>query len=532
MKLVTPAEMRSLDERTIEEFKVPGPLLMERAGWGAIQALQRHLQPGRRRVDVFCGSGNNGGDGYVMARYLRLLGHKVRVWHVGDPRKLTPDCAFNRKRVQREKIDIRDCPTASDLPTLDELDGSVAIDALLGTGSQGAPRDPVATAIRLINSMQAFRLAVDIPSGVSGRDGSVAEDLAVEADLTVTFGLPKVGQLLYPGKAYVGRLQIVDIGLASRAVDELPTPARAALDEVAVGLLPERDPRGFKTTFGKLAIFAGSAGLSGAAILAGRAALRVGTGLVCLAGPRSQVPTFTLGSPECAKRGLPEVRRLECLSTRALGDVMALLKEYPISAIGPGLGRHHETMELVRRLLPRLPASAVLDADGLYALKGQPALLKDLPHSIILTPHPGEFATIFGGTATEVAAAPIESALRAAAETGQIILLKGAPSVLALPGGEYWLNGHGNDGMATGGSGDVLTGCIGGFLAQEMAAPEAALLGMIVHSMAGDRAAERLGRRGMVAGDIVRALPRVMMELEAFEPLPELPERFEAEVMG
>lgn len=531
MFLVTPTQMRELDRRTIHDFKVPGLLLMERAGWGAVQSLFRELGPTRRlRVDVFCGPGNNGGDGYVIARYLRTAGHRVRCFAVGDFSKATDDTRINRRRAERLKITVEEVTDLEDLPTDADHSADVVVDALLGTGFAGAPREPFASAIRLINAYEAFCLAVDIPSGVNGADGAVHEDLAIQADLTVTFGLPKVGQLAWPGHGYVGHLSVIDIGLAPEAIAELALPAHAACLEGIRDFLPERDPRGHKATFGRLAIIAGSKGLSGAAILTARAALRVGTGLVALGAPHAQIPALTLGVLEAVKRGLPEVRKAECLSTRSLGDIVQLLKEFPTAAIGPGLGRHHETQELVLRLLPRLPGPAVLDADGIFALGGHAEMLADLPHPLILTPHPGEFARVFGGTVAEITADPIAHALKAAETSKRIVLLKGAPSVIALPDGRYWVNPYGNDGMATGGSGDVLTGCIAGFLAQGLAPEAAAVLGMAVHSLAGDRAAARLGRHGMIAGDIVRALPRTMREVDEFTPFPALPQNFVLEL--
>ena len=351
---------------------------------------------------------------------------------------------------------------------------------------------------------------MDLPSGLQADSGAVA-GACVQAAVTVTFGLVKVGHMLYPGRSHCGALELVDIGFPEGAVDRCPATTRLLTLEGVAGLLPRRSPVAHKGTCGAVAVVAGSEGMTGAACLTADAALRAGAGRVRLGAPASLHDILETKLTEAMTRPLPEVRRARCLSLRALGDVLGLLDEAQAMAIGPGLGRHRETGELVRRLLSRsdLPPT-VVDADALHALgEAGPASAT----SMVLTPHAGEFRRLSGCDPDRMAEDPLGLAAEYAAARSVVLVLKGAPTVVAAPDGRTFVNPTGNPGMATAGSGDVLTGLVAGLLAQGVPAPAAAACAVYVHGLAGDLARDELGLWGMRATDICERVPRAILQV-------------------
>ena len=511
-KLVTGREMAEVDRRTIAEAGIPGAELMERAGAEVVAAIGARWDglAGLQTV-VLCGKGNNGGDGFVVARLLREGGAVARVFLAVDRQAVQGDAAYHLQRYEQtgEKVEA----LGADMAPLDSAIAAadLVVDALLGTGLQDAPRPEIARVIERVRAGKRPVVAVDLPSGVAADTGRV-QGACVQATLTVTFGLAKIGQIFYPGRSYCGTLHLADIGFPQEIVDSTSTTAELLSGEDLGRLLPQRRGDAHKGNCGSVAVVAGSVGMTGAAALTADAALRSGAGRVSLGVPASLNDILEMKLSEVMTRPLPEVRKHRCLSLRALGEIRNLLQRADVLALGPGLGRQRETMELVRRLVAETRLPLVLDADGLNAFAGAADLLKGRSRPLILTPHVGEFSLLSGLAKQEIIDAPIAVARDFAQTYGLILVLKGAPTVVALQNGRVAVNSSGNPGMATAGSGDVLTGIIAGLMAQGIDAEIAACLGVYIHGRAGDCARDQLGEWGMRAGDIVAEVARALVE--------------------
>lgn len=513
MRLCTTSQMKNLDRLTIEKYGIPGDVLMERAGrWVALVAVNLIESDIMKRIVVLAGRGNNGGDGWVAARYLRKAGFNVSVVLVADPDKLAGDAKLNFERALESGVEW--------LRFEDEIpEADLYIDALLGTGITGAPRGEIAKAIEKLNTKtkkdKSFIIAVDIPSGVNTDDGS-APDPVVDAYATVTFGFPKLGQFIHPGRGKVGKLYVADIGLSAKAMDETPVTFELSTLLEMRKLLPVRPPDGHKGTFGKGLIIGGSAGMTGAVVMASKAFLRSGAGLCYAAVPRSLVDVVDAGAVETVVLPMPEVRKKRCHTLRALGELHKVVENVDVIAIGPGLGRHHETTEMVRRFLVRLTKPVVIDADALNALAGyKDDIIPRIIAPSVMTPHFGELSRILEMPIDTIKSERFIRAGEWAKYLFTVLVVKGNPTLIAAEGKPVWINPTGNDGMATGGSGDALTGLIAGFMAQGLSPFDAAKLGAFVHGLAGDIAAEYYGRRSMTAMDIVEAIPdAILADLE------------------
>jgi NAD(P)H-hydrate epimerase len=505
--LATADEMRRADRRATERYGVPSLLLMENAGRGAADALERVLGPAAgRRVAVVCGKGNNGGDGFVVARHLLGRGARVSVWLVGRAEEVRGDARVNLDVLRRAGEAVAEVPDADALGRLrGELhDADVVVDALLGTGARGPAAGPVAAAIEAINAAARPVCALDLPSGLPS-DGEPPAGPVVLARVTVTFGLPKVGLVLPTGSGRAGRVEVADLGVPRAWLAEgIGTGLLEAVDVGAA--LPRRPLDAHKGRYGHLLVVAGSVGKTGAAALACLGALRSGTGLVTCATPGSQQPVVAGQLAEAMTEPLPETAA-GTPSRKAVERIGELLPRMDAVALGPGVGLDPETQAAVQALVRDIERPMVVDADALTALAGRLALCRDARAPRLLTPHPGEAARLLGCSVAEVQADRIASARRLAAETGAVVALKGARTVVAGPGGEVALNPTGNPGMATAGTGDVLTGIAGGLLAQGVAPVAALRAAVYLHGLAGDVAAETRGEAGLVAGDVADAVP-------------------------
>ncbi len=484
--------MRQLDQQTIEEIGVPSTVLMENAGRTTYQILRQEFPDLDDPVVVLAGRGNNGGDGFVVARYLANAGFEVIVLLLAEKSELTGDAKINLDILAQLSVPVREITTEAAL--LDQIplleDASLLVDALLGTGLSSDVKGLFRSAITLMNDTPAPVLAVDIPSGLSADSGQ-PQGVAVLADVTVTYGWPKLGQILNPGRELVGRLWQVDISippsLANLSQIELATAASLR------HLLPHRFADSHKGDFGHLLVIAGSVGKTGAAALAGEAALRVGTGLVTVGGPASLNPILEIKLTEAMTLPLAEPEGVQALGPRALEEIAAALPGKTALAIGPGLGTHPQTIQLVRQLVRRSTLPLVLDADGLNAIAHDLESVADAAAPVILT------------QANRLLAA-LELAERAQA----IVVLKGAQTIVANPEGRLMINSTGNPALAQGGTGDVLTGMIGGFLAQKVDPFDAACLGVFLHGLAADLRAAVQGPCGMLAGELLEDLPEVI----------------------
>ncbi|MGI6037517.1 MAG: NAD(P)H-hydrate dehydratase [Limnochordia bacterium] len=497
MRLVTGQEMAHIDKGAIEEYGIPGIVLMENAGLQVIKAMERRWGDlTSKRIVIMAGPGNNGGDGFVIARHLVNRGIWTRVFLVGSKERVAGDARVNLEILEKLGVGITYINGEDNKVPLALALADIVVDALLGTGFRGKLRPPYGSLIDQINASGRPVVAVDIPSGVDSSTGSVEK--AVQGTLTVSFGLPKLGTFLFPGADYVGQLEIVDIGLPRPLLD---TGGEVFLStsQYVHQVLPVRSQDSHKGTYGHLLLLAGSPGMAGAAVLAARGALRAGVGLVSIGVPPGLETLVAPQIPEAMVHPL----------TGKPGQLEGLLARASAVALGPGLGQGSHAYRLLETLLDRITLPLVIDADGLNIL-AQGGYLDRLPRNakpIVFTPHPGEMARLTGLRVDQIQANRLAIAREYAQKWGVILVLKGAQTVIAGPQGQAYLNPTGNPGMATGGSGDVLTGVIGSLLAQGMAGQEAAVAGVYLHGQAGDLAAGKLGMEGVIAGDLADYLP-------------------------
>jgi len=511
MKLAAAAQMRELDRRAIEEWKIPSLDLMERAAAEVAQAVLDRLpdRPSKCRAAVFCGAGNNGGDGIGAARLLFLTGLRVRVFLVGDYDRLTPDAMAEAGRLSECGVELEAFDPEDQSQAAWARGSQAIVDAIFGVGLSRdvAPDSRFAAAIDLINQCKkGFVVAADIASGVEADTGRIL-GRAVRADRTVTFTLKKIGQAAGDGVLFSGEVTVHDIGIPAALVREAVCPAQTVEADFARFALPPRKPDGHKGDFGKLLIVGGSVGFTGAPYLTALAAVRSGCGLVYLGTPESIWEIETVRCVSSMPFPLPD--KGGKLSRKALPALLEKLEGCDALAIGPGLGRSEDTAKLVREVLRQTEKPVALDADGINALEGHIDIL-DLRRGrvTILTPHDGEFARI--GTLT---GDRVGTARAFARDHGCILVLKGHRTVTASPEGNVLVNTTGNSGLAKGGSGDVLTGLIASLLAQGAAPVPAAAAGVWLHGRAGDLAAAELSEYCVTPEDVAAAFPRVFSEL-------------------
>ncbi|MDD5087677.1 MAG: NAD(P)H-hydrate dehydratase [bacterium] len=506
--LLTSDQMRALDAHAIDEIGIPGIVLMENAARSVVDAIEERAGDVEfLSVAVLCGPGNNGGDGFAIARQLHLRGADVDVFLLGDEAALKDDALTNYLLLKA--LDLQPMPwEAEDGITLDDYD--VIVDALFGTGASRAPEDVYLDAIRSINDSNGMVVAVDVPSGMDASTGRIAGE-AVLADVTVTFQCGKCGLLLPPGRDYAGDLIVAPISIPEREDILAEAPFALPEDEDVLALLPLRPREAHKGVFGNLLVIAGSRGLSGAARLSGLAALRTGVGLVKIATPesiRSEVAAFRA---ELMTIGLPETPA-GTIASSAIEVLKPHLEWADAVALGPGLGTDKETARFVAALLKETERPLVVDADGLNLI-AQHNLQDSVPAGTILTPHPGEFDRLTGKKHEDFFARA-EAARSLASEREIVVVLKGAPTICFDPPGLGVINPTGNPGLATAGTGDVLTGMIAGFLAQGLDPHSAAWVGAYLHGRAADIAADELSEAALVAADVIATLPEAFASLE------------------
>jgi NAD(P)H-hydrate epimerase len=504
VRVVTAELIRDLDRRAINEIGIPGTVLMENAGRAAADAVVSRFGPASgRSFWIACGTGNNGGDGFAVARLLKLAGADVFVQVAGDPERIRGDARIHYDVMRRIGLSVSAAPPkASD----------VKIDALLGTGIQGAPREEIASVIEALNDSPGPTVAVDIPSGVDSDTGR-APGAAVRAELTVTFGYPKLGHFLAPGADLAGELVVSPIGFPWDLL-ECATPYAWIRPDLLRPLLPARPREAHKGLYGHLLVIGGSRGMSGAPTMAARAALRTGVGLVTVAAPAAAQPVIASRIDEAMTVALPETGG--ALAESAAEEALELAGRMDAVCLGPGMTRMPGAAAAVRALLRRIEKPVVLDADGLNALAEQPDSIAGRSAPTILTPHPGECARLLQTDTAAIQADRVGSARDAAKRYASIVVLKGARTLVCdgrRPDLPVSINTTGSPGMATGGSGDTLTGIIGAFAARGMDPFDAACLGVYLHGSAGDIAAARIGQDGLTAGDIGESVPAAIERL-------------------
>ncbi len=491
MKVLTAEAMRALDRRAIREIGIPGLVLMENAALGVVEAIFERYSEASSAA-IFCGPGNNGGDGLAIARRLDARGYQVVIFLVLGGRELAGDAAAQLSICRQLGLSIEDLAADSDpAEALARAKGyDLAVDALFGTGLDRPLEGFPARLVEALADLGRPVVAVDVPSGLSG---SRADLLGphVQADLTVTFAAPKIPHVLSPAAEACGALAIAELGFPPWLIDEADGDLFLMTPEDLAPLLPRRAADAHKGSAGHALLVAGSPGKSGAAILAGKAAVRGGAGLVTLAVPEPILPTVDLGSLESMTLALPAGPEGE-LGPGAADAALAASRGKNALALGPGLGTSAAAQAEIRRIVLETEIPFVLDADGLNAFGGAAADLAARRSPAILTPHPGELGRLLGLSSAEVQADRLAAARRAAVETGAVVVLKGHRTLIASEAG-VWINPTGNPGMATGGAGDVLTGLLASLLAQGLEPLDAARLGVYLHGLAGDLAVDRDG---------------------------------------
>ena len=532
MKVLTAEQMREADRLTTDRYGIPSLQLMENAGAAVADYLSHAFADlSSHNILVLCGKGNNGGDGLVVARRLRERSAPPRVLLFAEASTLRGDAAANLRLWQEGGGELHVVASAAEWSPAREALGEadLIVDALLGTGVKGPVEGLFASVIEDVNAWRdkrrirggcaRFVCSVDMPSGLPSGNEDFGGPV-IRANATVTFTAPKIGQLLSPRADCVGKLIVREIGTPRELLDDDPTLNLHWLEPGEFRRLPMvRKPDANKGSFGHALIVAGSLGKSGAAVLGGRAALRVGAGLVTVATPADVLPVVAAGMPEmmtapllATKDGTASVRNLD---SDHFGPVA---RDKSVIAMGPGLSTNKETQKFIRAVLHRLSLPVILDADGLNAFAGHTDELRTRkPELLALTPHPGEMARLLDVTAGDVQARRLEIALETAERWQCFVILKGFHTILATPDGRAYVNTTGNAGMATGGTGDVLTGMLAGLTAEFGTKNWESILGLGVHlhGLAGDVAAERLGEAPLVASDVIEALPEAYARLLA-----------------
>lgn len=530
VRVVTAEQMREYDRHAIEQAGFPGVVLMENAGAALVAAMAHACGPlAGKRVALFCGGGNNGGDGFVAARRLALLGAHPTVYFLGKEEGLKSDAATHLKLLSLLQVPLVKIGNSTDFSQVQPAD--IVVDALLGTGSKGEPREPIRSAISLINRLPCPIFSIDIPSGIDSDTGAVATE-AVRATYTVTLGCPKIGLFLFPAASYVGTLLIDPIGFDWDRID-LPYVGQlfSFSSPIVRELLGPRHPNANKGDFGHVAVLAGSKGMVGAPAMVAKAAQRSGAGLVTVLAPKTIQPLLATKLDEQMTLPLPD--KDGALAEEAFDEIMHFSQKATLFCIGPGLTTQPHTVALVHKLLEALPLPIVLDADGLNALAQKPECAQHRTHPLVLTPHPGEAARLMGTSPSDIESDRV-GAVKALAERYQaVVLLKGRYTLVGTPEGQLLVNTTGNPGMATGGSGDTLTGILGGLLAQALARgrakadrkegyklasllkeqtafAEVVALGAHLHGLAGDIASQVVGETALTASDILAYLPKAI----------------------
>ncbi len=514
MKVLAAEQMQAVDRRAIDEIGIPGVVLMENAGRAvAEEIVSRYSSHGPQRAVVLAGKGNNGGDGYVISRHLLDHDWDVLTLVFAESKAIAGDAATHLKALNNCGGRVVHVTAEEEFDAaLDEAeDFTVVVDALFGTGLAMPLQGLLLEVVGWMNCQLCPVVAVDIPSGVNGSSGQIMGD-AVNADLTVTFAFPKIGQVTFPGARHVGELVVADIGIPKQLMYETVADCLLVDDNEARQRLPLRSRDGHKGTFGHLLVLAGSTGKCGAAVMTAESGLRGGAGLVTLACPENVQATVAAKVTEVMTAPLVALRGE--ISMQALQDVQSLVEGKRAMALGPGLGLGEEVSSLVRRIVQDVALPMVIDADALSALGGHLHVLgRPGGLELVLTPHPGEMSRLTGLPIAEIQANRFNVARDFAVQHKVVLVLKGARTLIASPDGTVLVNTTGHAGMASGGMGDVLTGVIGGLLAQGLNAKDAATLGVFLHGMAADRLYDTFGDAGLLASDVMYELPAARLAL-------------------
>jgi hydroxyethylthiazole kinase-like uncharacterized protein yjeF len=511
--LATAHDMRKIDESAVKNYSLTIAGLMEKAGAAVLEVLEETYRPlSKKTFGVLCGKGNNGGDALVIARLLKQKKASVVAVLVGEADELSIEAQKQYQKAKVARVPIMSMTGGKNIKAvqaaLEECD--LIIDGLLGTGISRPVEGLYRDLILLVKKQGKPVIAVDIPSGLSADSGSPMSD-ALSAQMTITFGLPKFGFYTSVGSSFTGNLKVVNIGFPEELLNA--SFIRQELSDLSMvqKALPHYDDNINKGTRGKVLVIAGGRGFAGAATLSAYGAQRIGAGLVTVACPESLNIILQVKLTECMTAPVPEIEG-GFFSPRALGRILDLAANMNSVVLGPGIGRNRETGQLVKDLIMKLTTPMVVDADALYLMGGHLEHFKTAQAPIIVTPHPGEAAQLLKTTITAVEQNRLKVAKQLAQDYNVVVVLKGRFTVIANPQGEVRVNPTGNRGLATGGTGDVLSGIIGGLLAQRLPAFEAATAGVYLHGLAGEEASRKLGPDGLLAGDLLPLLPGLLRQ--------------------
>lgn len=518
MDILTADEMREMDRRTSQTFGLPGRVLMENAGRGVFQVLlETFPETVRGGVAVAAGRGNNGGDGFVVARYLAGRNIPVTIYLLADSNRLQGDAADNFKLLAPLNVRVRELPDMDAFSRVQNemADHAVWIDAILGTGLTAEVTGYFKSVIEFINGLNRPVLAVDLPSGVHSDTGAIC-GTCIRAAATVTFAYPKIGHCVYPGAAVCGKTHVIDIGIPHHIAAQVGSRQHLMTAATVKAIWRPRPDDAHKGRAGHLLTVAGSPGKTGAAALCAIAGLRSGAGLVTLAVPKTLLPMAAAHALEIMTAPIPD-NGDGLFSDAGFESIMALIKDKRVLALGPGIGTAPQTRDLLARLIPQCLIPMVIDADGINIIAEDPDILLKRRADMVLTPHPGEMARLVNTTPTDIQADRVGHARQFAEKYKVCLVLKGARTIIARPDGHVYVNPTGNSGMASAGMGDVLTGMIAGFMTQGYAPDEAARIGVYLHGDAADAVARDKGPIGYIAGDVMAAVPAAIGRIMATE---------------
>ncbi|CAG1772353.1 Bifunctional NAD(P)H-hydrate repair enzyme Nnr [uncultured bacterium] len=508
MKIADANAIRAIDRAAVEKYGISGLQLMENAGRGAADVILRQLG-GAGKAAVLCGKGNNGGDGYVIARHLHNSGVEPTVYTLCKTGELRGDAAANAatwSKMGGETVELLSIDAVKSA-SAQVGKADVIVDAIFGTGLSEEAAGHYAEAIRLVNGLGRKVVSVDIPSGIDATTGAVLGE-AVKAHVTATMAMPKLGLLLYPGRAHAGAVEVVDIGVPKEAVEDPSVKWNLLGPSDMTAILRPRQAESHKSSHGHLFVIGASPGMTGAVYMAGTAALRAGAGLVTAGVPESLNAILEVKTTEVMTAGLPETGRR--LGASAYEEVRRLAANKTALVVGPGAGTSEELMKLIGLILDESNIPVVIDADGLNSFAPRIASLKEKKAQVVLTPPPGEASRLLNVKVQAIQADRVGAAEKLAGMTGATVVLKGAYTVIACPGGQVFLNPTGNPGLATAGTGDILAGMLGAFLAQGYTPFEASAAAVYIHGLAGDEAKKKAGELGMIATDRLEFIPPLL----------------------
>jgi len=515
MKLANPDQMKRIDQLAINKYKIPGVILMETAAQRVAEKAREMLGESliNKKTVIIAGKGNNGGDAFAAARHLHQWGCPVTVVSLVPKEQIKGDPEIYVAILEQLGVNVNYLYSEDDLPIFEKLTGEadLVIDGIFGTGIYGDISGFTAKAITTLNNSTARVLSIDIPSGINGRTGQVC-GLAVKADETVTFALPKPGLFQYPGAEYAGNVSVADIGIPPDAVNEENPNGRLIDCGTVARYLPKRPADGHKGTFGKLLVISGSAGMSGSGTLAARAAFKTGSGLVYLAVPKSIAFIYNVTIPEAITLQMQDDDGL--IMPENLETLKNVSNTMDAVVIGPGLSAKPQVSRWVGNFIAECRKPVVIDADALNVIAGQPHVFLERKAPTVITPHPGEFSRLTGLFVENIQKNRIDEALSFSSKYNITVVLKGAGTVIANPSGEYFINSTGHPGMAVAGSGDVLAGIIGSLIGQGVNHEKACVIGVFIHGRCGEMLARfNSGQSGFLAGELCGLIPKVTAEI-------------------